>query len=89
MVVMAAGKEMKKGTGKGGEILGGLSWSMAVWNASIDFKANRKSLNRQNQQITVKPVTIFGRFKVTLSIVITLNHEYNSMCRKKKHFLFQ
>ena len=27
---MAAGKEMRKGTGKGGEILGGLSWSMAV-----------------------------------------------------------
>ena len=30
MLRMAAGEEMRKGTGKGGEVLGGLSWSMAV-----------------------------------------------------------
>ena len=52
------------------------------------FKANRKSLNRQNQQITLKPVQTSGRFKVTLSIVITMNLEFNSTCRRKKHSLF-
>ena len=30
----------------------------------------------------------FGRSAVTSSIVITLNHEYYSMCRRKKHSLF-
>ena len=30
----------------------------------------------------------FGRSKVTSSIVITLNHEYNFMCRRKKHSIF-
>ena len=38
--------------------------------------------------MTLKPVPTSHRFKVTSSIVITLNHEYNSMCRMKKHFLF-
>ena len=52
------------------------------------FQANRKSLNGQNQQMTLKLVAIFGRFKVTSSIVITLSHGYNSMCRRKKHSLF-
>ena len=33
-------------------------------------------------------VAIFGRFKVSSFIVITLNHDYNSMCRKKKRSLF-
>ena len=42
------------------------------------FKANRKSLNNQNQQMTLKPVAIFGRFKVTSSFVNTLNHEYKT-----------
>ena len=52
------------------------------------FKANRKSLNQQNPQMTLKLVLTFGRSNVTSSIVITLNHEYNSMCRRKKHSLF-
>ena len=35
--------------------------------------------------MTLKLGAIGGRSKVTSSIVITLNHEYNSMCRRKKH----
>ena len=31
----------------------------------------------------VKPVAIFGRFKMTTSIVITLNHEYNSVPKEE------
>ena len=34
------------------------------------------------------PVPTFGRSKVTSSIVITVNLEFNSMCRRKKHSLF-
>ena len=49
MVVMAAGKEMRKGTGKGGEILGGLSWSMAVCgmqgNGGAEVSAQRPTWN--------------------------------------------
>ena len=49
-----------------------------------DFKANRESLNPQNQKVTLKPVPISGRFKVTSSIVTTLNLEFNSMCRREE-----
>ena len=49
---------------------------------------NRKGLNRQAQQVTLKPVPIFGRFKVTSSVVIKVNFEFNSTCRRKKHSLF-
>ena len=52
------------------------------------LKAKRKSLNRQNQEMTLKPEKISGLFKVTSSIVIILNREFNCMCREKKHFLF-
>ena len=52
------------------------------------FKANWESFNRQNQKMTLKPVPTSGRFKVTSSIVITLNLEFNSMCRRKKHSVF-
>ena len=45
-----------------------------------NFKANRESLNLQNLQMTLKPVTS--------SIVITMNLEFNSVCQKKKHSLF-
>ena len=38
--------------------------------------------------MTLKPRKIFGPFKVTSIIVITMNLEFNSMCRKKKHSLF-
>ena len=36
--------------------------------------------------MTLKPVPIFGRSKVTSSIVITMNLEFSSSCRKKKTF---
>ena len=45
-----------------------------------DFKANRKSPTRQNQQVTLKPEDIFGLFKVTSFIAITMNLEFNSVC---------
>ena len=35
--------------------------------------------------MTLKPLPTFGRFTVTSSIVITMNLEFNSMCRRKKH----
>ena len=50
-------------------------------------KANGEGLNRQNQKMTLKPVPTSGRFKVILSVVITANLEFNSMCRRKKHSL--
>ena len=37
---------------------------------------NRESLNRQSQQMTVKPVPIFGRSKVTSSVVMTMNLDF-------------
>ena len=43
--------------------------------------AKRKSLNRQDQEMTLKPAKIFGLFKVTSFIVIILNQEFNFMCR--------
>ena len=52
-----------------------------------NFKAKRKGFNRQNQKMTLKPGDISGRFKVTSSVVITMNLEFNSMCRRKKHSL--
>ena len=52
------------------------------------FKVNRESLNRLNPQMTLKPVPIFGRSQVTSSIVITMNLEFNSACRRKKHSPF-
>ena len=53
-----------------------------------NFKANRRGFNRQKPQMTLKPVPIFGRFKVTSSIVITMNLSFNSTGRRKKHSLF-
>ena len=53
-----------------------------------NFKANRKGFNRQKQKMTPKPGETSGRFKATSSIVIALNLEFNSICRKKKHSLF-
>ena len=52
------------------------------------LKANRKSLNRQNQKTTLMSEETSGRFEVTSSIVITLNLEFNFICRKKEHSLF-
>ena len=53
-----------------------------------DVKANRKSLDQQNEKMSLKPGVTFGQFKVTSFIVIILNLEFNSTCRKKKHSLF-
>ena len=50
------------------------------------FKANRKSRNRQNQNMTLKHAETFGLFKETSFIVVTMNLEFNSVCRKKKQF---
>ena len=54
----------------------------------IHSKANQVCLNLQNLQMTLKPGLTSGLRKVTSSIVITMNLEFNSMCRKKKHSLF-
>ena len=51
-----------------------------------NLKVSRESLHRQNQQMTLKPEPTSGRSKVTSSIVITLNLEFNSMCRKEETF---
>ena len=50
-----------------------------------NFKVNRESLNRQNQQMTLKPGPTSCRFKVTSSIVITMNLEFKSTCQRDKH----
>ena len=47
-----------------------------------NFKANWKVLNRQNQQMTLKPRKTFGLFKLTSSVVMTVNLEFNSWCNK-------
>ena len=47
---------------------------------------NRERLIRQNQQMTLKPVPTFRRSKVTSSIVITMNLEFNSTCPKEETF---
>ena len=47
-----------------------------------------EGLNRQNQKMTQKPGKTFGLFKVTSSIAITTNFEFNSMYRRKKDSLF-
>ena len=47
--------------------------------------AKRKSLNRQNQEMTLKSEEIFGLVKVTSFIVVMLNLEFSYMCQKKKH----
>ena len=44
------------------------------------------SLNRQNQQVTLKPVTIFGRSKVTSSIVITMKFGIQLYVPKEETF---
>ena len=51
-----------------------------------NFKANRQGLNRHNQKMTLKPVPTSRRLKVTSSIVIKMNLEFNSMCRRGKTF---
>ena len=50
------------------------------------FEANQKGFNRQNQQMTLKPGPTSGRCKVNSFIAITMNLEFNSMCRKEETF---
>ena len=50
-----------------------------------NFMVNRESLNRQKPQMTLKPVPTSGRFKVTSSVVITMNLGLNSTCPRKEH----
>ena len=50
------------------------------------FKANRKSLNRQNLQITPKPEAILGRFKVTSVVVIKLEPRNQLFVPKEETF---
>ena len=45
----------------------------------VKLKANRESLHLQKQQMTLKPLPIFGRSKVTSSIGITMNLELNQL----------
>ena len=51
-----------------------------------NLKANRQSLNLRNPQMTPKPVPIFGRFTMTLSIVITMNFEFNYLPKEETFF---
>ena len=55
---------------------------------SRNIQGESECLNWQNQQMTLKPVSTSGRSKVTSSIVTTMNLEFNSTCRRKKHSLF-
>ena len=57
-----------------------LQGAIKLWGVKIlveNFEANQKVLNRQNQETTLQPGKTFGRFKVTSSIVITMNFEFN------------
>ena len=60
------------------------------WNSKIVRERLRipSTHSRQNPQMTLKPMPICGRSKVISSIVITVNVEFNSSCRRKKHSLF-
>ena len=49
-------------------------------------KTDRKSVNRQNQQMTLKPARTLGLSKETSSIVIKLNLVFNSVCRREETF---
>ena len=48
------------------------------------LKAKRKNLSRQKQEMTLKPEKISSLFKVTSSIVITMNLEFNSIVPKEE-----
>ena len=56
MLRMAAGEEMRKGTGKGGEVLGGLSWNMAV-----ECKATAEGFERSAEVSAQRP-TLMSKF---------------------------
>ena len=56
-----------------------------------DPTAGSEDFNRElidEPGVTLKPVPIFGRSKVTSPIVITMNLRFNSTCRRKNKFQF-
>ena len=53
------------------------------FSGELQGEPGRASTDR----MTLKPEETFGRSKVTSSIVITMNQEFNSMCWRKKHSL--
>ena len=55
---------------------------------SGELQGEPEGFQPREKKMTLKPVPTFGRFKVTSFIVIALNLEYNSVCRKKKHSVF-
>ena len=56
-------------------------------NISVEtLKANRKGLNQQKQKMTLKPGKASCRFKVTSSIVITMNLEFRLYVAKEETF---
>ena len=59
----------------------GTDRGVKVW--AENFKVNPESLNRQNQQMTLKPVPTSGRSKVTSSIIVTMNLEFNSVPKEE------
>ena len=65
-------------------------WEQTVRSEDFnrELEGEPGKLNRQNRKMTLQPGPISGRFKVTSSIVITMNLEVISMCRRKKHTLF-
>ena len=48
---------------------------------------NLESLNRQNLQMTLRFAMASYQWKVTSSIVITVNFGFNCTCRRKEHSL--
>ena len=52
------------------------------------FKANREDSQLAEPTDDAEAWGDFGRSKVTSFVLITLNHEYISVCRRKKHSLF-
>ena len=58
-------------------------------SAKMIFEENRTGLNCWTQwRMTVEPVTIVGRSKGSTFIVITLNQELHSTCRRNNHSKF-
>ena len=67
--------------------------AVAKWARACDRRSARlisysHHTEYLSQQMTLKPGPTSGRFKVTSFIVITMNLEFNSMCRRKKHSQF-
>ena len=83
----AGGTRRKEGSGRARERSKGSG--RASEGSEGSGGARESSFNRQNQKMTSEHTEIFGRYKVTSSIVISLNLEFNFTCRKKKHSLLK